>query len=351
MNYFCDICNKKYASYRSLWNHNKSYHVIDKKVARQDKDPFYYCSKCNHKYVNKYSLQSHIKLNKCITIEKTNNTTITQIPIQTIDKQINVVNNDETKLKLEQTKLEIEKIKLEQIKEEKEILKLKLDAKLNTNINTNTNYNNNIKNINNLLNSNNTNSNNNVTNNFKIYNLGSENVLETLTLAEKKEIIKSRFSCLETATEIISCGKYSQFKNVIFTNLKDEFAYKYDKNLNKFICGNKNEIMSEFIDERLGNIKEIFDELNETNKIDSKTKKLIQDFFNQMDDESKYTDQASGKTWKNFRKYKEHNIKILIYNNSDKNTQDLAIILGDPDVDFDLNEDFDNENIKESLDV
>jgi hypothetical protein len=70
-----------------------------------------------------------------------------------------------------------------------------------------------------------------------------------------------------------------------------------------------------------------------------------------MDRKAKLSILNSKSLEKNFRKYKEHNIKILIYNNSDKNTQDLAIILGDPDVDFDLNEDFDNENIKESLDV
>ncbi len=53
----------------------------------------------------------------------------------------------------------------------------------------------------------------------------------------------------------------------------------------------------ELIDERLGNIKEIYEELNETNKIDPNTKKLIQDFMDKMDDDSKYIDTTSGKTW------------------------------------------------------
>lgn len=353
MSYLCNVCNKEYSSYQSLWNHNKTYHIIKKKIAKQINDPFYYCTKCNSKFVNKYTLQSHIKLNKCIDLnnylELNQSQKISapvpipvpvQIPVQT--QEINTINNDEIKLKLEQTKLEMEKIKLEHIRleiekidKEKEFLEFKINNKLATN--TNTNSNNSVKSINNLLNSNNTNSNNNITNNFKIYNLGSENVLETLTLAEKKEIIKARFSCLETATEIITCGKYNQFKNIILTNLKDEYAFKFDRKLNKFICGDKNEIMSEFIDERLGNIKEIFEELDETNKIDPQTKKLINDFFTQMDDdESKYTDQSSGKTWKNFRTFKEHNVKVLVYNNSDQNTKDLAIILGDKKINTDV---------------
>ena len=361
MSHVCNFCNKSYSSYQSLWNHNKTYHVTEKKIARQLKDPYYYCDKCNGKFVNKYTLQSHKKLNKCSIIQQPNQ----QIQHQT-QQNISLINNDEVKLKLrlvdvELKKLEIEKskidneklkiemekskIEIEKIKEEKEFLKLKLNNK----ISTNSNCNNSIKNINNLLNSNNTNSNNNITNNFNICALGFENILETLTLAEKKEIIKAKFSCLETATNIINCGKHNEFKNIILTNIKDEYAYKYDRKEKKFICGNKDEIMSDFIDERLDNIKEIFEELDETNKIDQQTKKLIQDFFNQMDDESKYTDQTSGKTWKNFRAYKEHKVKILIYNNGDKITKDLAIILGEPDIEPDITDK--NKNIIEPLNV
>lgn len=67
--------------------------------------------------------------------------------------------------------------------------------------------------------SNNVNSNN-VTNNFTIIPLGRENVSELLTLIEKKEILKSKFSCLESVVDLIHCGKYDQYKNIIITNLK-----------------------------------------------------------------------------------------------------------------------------------
>jgi hypothetical protein len=75
------------------------------------------------------------------------------------------------------------------------------------------------------------------------------------------------------------------------------------------------------------NIKEIYDELSTTNKIDNSTKKLIQDFLNKMEDEEKHTDDADGTTYSNFKSYKQQKVKILIYNNVDKISCDLAVIL------------------------
>ena len=82
--------------------------------------------------------------------------------------------------------------------------------------------------------------------------------------------------------------------------------------------------MTELIDERLENIREIYEELSDTKKIDDKTKKLIQEFLEQMDNTDKYIEQSTGVTYKNFRAYKEHKVKILIYNNLDKISKDLV---------------------------
>ena len=49
-----------------------------------------------------------------------------------------------------------------------------------------------------------------------------------------------------------------------------------------------------------------------------------------MTDEEKYIEDSENTTYKNFRTYKEHKVKILIYNNMDKISQDLAIILDKP---------------------
>jgi hypothetical protein len=209
------------------------------------------------------------------------------------------------------------------MKEEKEILKLKIQLKSTSTPNT---TNNNINNINNLLNSNNTNSNN----IFNILSIGRENIQELLSIIEKKTIIDSRFSCLEELVKIIHCGEYNQFKNILITNLKDKYAYKFDSTQNKFVCVSKNEIIHELVDERLENIREIFEELSTTSKINDSTKRLIREFLDKMTHEDKYTEDIEGSTYKNFRTYKEHKVKIIIYNNLDKISKDLAIILDKP---------------------
>jgi hypothetical protein len=324
----CDICKKKYASYHSLWIHNKKYHLTNTKTNNINIDDTI-CLDCNRILKNKYLLKKH--LSRC-HIKKYNDANNIQQKIININNDKNNDNSIELKLKIKLAEIEAQKfkdekesqkLKLEQIEKEKEILKLKL--KLNK-IKSNTN--NNIKNINNQLLNNSNNTINNITNNFQIIGLGKENLLETLTNSEKKEIIKSRYGCLERIVDITHCGKYNQFKNIIITNLKDDYAYKYDDKQKKFICIDKNEIMTEFIDERLGNIRELYEELSKTDKIDNKTKTIIQDFLEQMDATDKFIDE-SGITYKNYRTYKEHKVKILIYNNTDKITQDLAIVLDD----------------------
>ena len=70
--------------------------------------------------------------------------------------------------------------------------------------------------------------------------------------------------------------------------------------------------------------------MTEKNKINNSTKELIKEFLDKMTNEDKYTENIEGTTYKNFRTYKEHRVKILIYNNMDKISQDLAIILDKP---------------------
>ena len=100
------------------------------------------------------------------------------------------------------------------------------------------------------------------------------------------------------------------------------------------------------------NIREIYEELSETKKLDTRTKKLdtrtkklIQDFLEKMNDKTRYIED-NGISYKNFRAYKEHKVKILIYNNSDKISKDLAIILEEP---LNINENNINENNENNI--
>ena len=178
-------------------------------------------------------------------------------------------------------------------------------------------------------------------NNFNIISIGREDICDILTHMEKKEILDSRYSCLEKIVDLVHCGKYNQFhafqarapkgvKNIIITNLKDKYAYKYDSVKKKFICIDKDEAISDLIDERLENIRELYEELSTTNKINDFTKQIIKEFLDKMTQEDKYVAMENEKSYKNFRSYKEHKVKILIYNNYDKISKDLAIIFDKP---------------------
>ena len=184
MVYNCDKCKKEYSSYQSLWIHNKKYHINKIETIITNTVNTIKCNHCDKIFKTKYILNNHLKI---CHIKKFNDNLIN------IEKS----NNDELNLEL---------IKLEQIKEQKEILKLKIQLKSTSIPNT---TNNNINNINQLLNnSNNTNSNN----VFNILTIGRENIEEILSQLEKKTILNSRFSCLEELVKIIHCGEYNQFR-------------------------------------------------------------------------------------------------------------------------------------------
>ena len=61
-----------------------------------------------------------------------------------------------------------------------------------------------------------------------IFLFNTINLLNVLTYEQKQQIMKSRMNSLEKIVEITHCGEMNQFKNIIVTNLKDNFAYRYD---------------------------------------------------------------------------------------------------------------------------
>jgi len=92
-----------------------------------------------------------------------------------------------------------------------------------------------IKNSN--VNSNNTinNINNNIINNINLIGFGKdeEELLKTLTMNEKKQIMYANYRCLDKLVEIVHCGKYDQFKNIIISNIKDNYLKKLYNRFNK----------------------------------------------------------------------------------------------------------------------
>ena len=315
MDFLCNICNKYYSSYKSLWNHNKKFHILQESIKTENglkktdisliktcKNPKQFpCKICNKIYYNKNSRWSHMQ--KCT---------------------INIVSDKD---------LEIEKIRLEKLKEENKLMKLKiklqgmkrLDNKTFKAVNKylmDRSYNINSNNINNT--------NNTITNNYQLLSIGSEQLKEALSLKDKKAIINSKLCALEKIVEIAHCGNYNKFKNIIITNLKDNFAYKYEESKGYFIITTKNEVFNDLVSYRITDIEEIYDELSSANKIDSKTKELIQNFLDKIQNEDQpFIDQNEDIKYPNYKSYKINNIKILLYNNQDKITKDIALLFSD----------------------
>ena len=128
----------------------------------------------------------------------------------------------------------------------------------------------------------------------------------------------------------IELEPHNKFKNIVITNLKDNFAYKYDENKGYFITTTKNEVFNDLVSYRITDIEEIYDELSSANKIDDKTKELIQNFLDKIQNEDQpFTDHNEDIQYLNYKSYKINNIKILLYNNQDKITKDIALLFSD----------------------
>jgi hypothetical protein len=126
--------------------------------------------------------------------------------------------------------------------------------------------------------------------------------------------------------EIVHCGEMDQFKNVAITNLKDNYAYRYDETKGFFITVPKNNLFDEIVSMRVTNIEEIYDEMKDTNRINERTKNVIKGFLEKMEDE--HTPFYDNETkYENFKACKKDKIKIILYNNQEKITQDIATMI------------------------
>ena len=296
----CNICNKIYKSYKSLWNHNKKYHingvfqsmpiVIPCIPTVLQKD--FLCKFCSNNYSTRQNKWKHEQ--KC----------------QPKHNKAQQEKEENDKKRLE---LEIIKENNIRLKEEARILNLKLKLQKSEKVDNITlkklnklllERHNRIKNSNvNSLN-NNTINNNHIVNNFQLIGFGKEEVTETLTKQDKKLIINARYNSLDKLIEIIHCGKYNQFKNIIITNMNNNYMYKYDDKVGHFVLSTKTDILNSLIDYRLDDLEIIYNDLLEKNKLDENTKDIIEKFINKINHcESKYTD-YEGKEHDNYKQYK-----------------------------------------------
>ena len=317
----CEICIKEYSCYKSLWNHNKKFHtnsviqcipnVVNSIPQRSPEIIKYTCKNCKKEYSSRQNRWKH-------------------------EQKCNVIASELDKIKEETKQKEIELlVKKEQnliLKHEEKILRLKLKLEKSDKIDNVTvrqlnkrliQRNNLIKNS--TVNSHNTQ--NNIVNNFNLIGFGKEDVIEKLTNQEKKLIMNAKYSSLDKLINIVHCGKYNQFKNIIITNMKDNYMYKYDDKVGHFILSTKADVLNSLIGYGLDDLEIIYNDLLERNKLDENTKDIIEKFINKINyDQSRYTD-YDGKKHDNYKEYKINEVKILLYNNQDKITNDISLLL------------------------
>jgi hypothetical protein len=306
--YSCQICTKEFANSNSLSNHNRKFHTELRDYNRvKNSDNLYKCRKCENAYKTYQSRWRHE--------QKCKPKTDTDIQLEHLTEKLEM----KDQIISLQNKLLIKKTS--EIRTFKSVNKVLMARSKEYMLNKSNNSNslNTINSHNNIT--------NNITNNIQqICNVGNEDMINILTPEEKIIIMNSRMKALEKLIEITHCGENPQFKNVVITSLKDDFAYKYDSNKGFFITVKKDVVLDDIIYYRTLNIEEIYEELKHGNKINSRTKETIQRFLDKCESDEPFED-PHGIKYPNFKTYKKDSIKILLYNNLEKITRDISQLI------------------------
>ena len=263
MEYFCKICNKKYVSYKSLWNHNSKFHkenVITKCIPNENMLP-----KCNQKNEN---------INNCTICNKL----LSNRHSRWRHEQICKKKIEENKNKMNKMKEEIKK----EIENEMNFLKEELKTLKNT-----------PKNINNgtIINNNN-----------YIIPLYQQNLKEVLKMSDKLDIMNSGSQAHVKLTNIIYKNpEYEKFRDVYITNMTNDIGYMYDGKEKRYIVKTKKDILNDYGHERFSDIELLYLELADkipSKKLD-KMKEMVKNYFNN----------------EKFKESKHKEMLISLYNN------------------------------------
>jgi hypothetical protein len=289
----CELCNKIYSSRSSLSNHKKIYHDNDFKRAKNIDDNLYYCRHCDKKFKNRNSRWVHEK--KC-NIEKSNKELE---KILEENKQLKKEISLKNKVITVQDKLI--NVKSLATKSFKAVNKVLMDRSYTNNTTNNTNI-------------------------LQIYNIGNENIVETMKIKDKLNILNAGHKSFNKLIETVHCGEYEEFKNIIITNVKGDIAYKYNSDKGYFIPVEMKDVLDDIFRCRIYDLEEIYNEMNDANKITEKTKQIIKDFIEKCESEDPYVDEY-GKKYPNFKEYNKYSIKIILYKSNDKIKKDIVVKL------------------------
>jgi hypothetical protein len=274
--YKCDVCNKFYKNYKSLWKHNYIFHkqnvIINDDIVTNNVTKITTNLNCN--YCNKLlaSRQSKNRHENHYCKEK---------------NKINIIN----KIENQDNKIEILIETVNKLKKENELIKKMKTNKSNTKINTQNN-----------------NNNNGIINNIHINALGHESIIAKLTEKEKIDLLTcSLFKetpHIELIRKIYNNDKFMEDRNTMITNLQTKSCLAYNNKTKKFEAKNKKDHIDSLIDYRQQDIKDLFEDMQDNKKIKPHHKQIIETYIDNIDDIKKS---------ETYKKNKEE-IIYIIYN-------------------------------------
>lgn len=293
--FICKICNKKYKSYQSLWNHNRKFHPnlnhneqnmsISMSILShsEQNNKLFKCEFCNKQYKHIQSKNRHQK--KCTLVYKNK--------CEILEKE-----NKELKNKYKEHNTEIKELKDQLLEMMNKQCKMHHQTFNKIQNQLTNNFYSSIENYNNYT--------------FNIVQLGQEDLVNTLSKKEQLKVLNKKYKSLNYLVDYIHCNdKFPEFNNVIITNLQNNIAYKYDLDKQKFIAIKKDELIDDIIYYRMGDLEEFYD--IHLNYLDTKTKNIITDIINKMDGNNKFINK------------KKNEIKLILYNNKNDTTDGVYL--------------------------
>jgi hypothetical protein len=302
--YNCNICDKSYKHRQSLNNHKRKCHNPNIIISSSSHNPNiiisssykneqakYKCNFCEKEYKhyqNKWRHQKKCELLKQKETEelKKENEELKSMLIKKEEETLKKENENTKKIEKQEREMKQLKKQLLQLINKKGKIHYKTLQKINNQNNIETQ--NNIQNIN-------------------IIGFSNENLDQLFSSHEKYLILKKRYMCLNHLIEYTHFNKkYPELNNIKITNLKDNIAHKYNDEKKQFIATTKDELIADLINERMHDIEDFtFDDVA-YNKLDERNKDIIKDLYKQFMDDDDFIDK------------RKEQLKLLIYNNSDK---------------------------------
>ncbi len=303
--FICDLCDKNYTSYQSIWNHFKKFHpdnleepikkpleilpnppeLLKKPLELLKNTPDslnvnnHTCEYCKRVFTRKDNLVRHIN-NKCKKKDL-------------IINEYEILKKENIELK-EQIQKQTNNMQLEMDELRKQLLDL-----MNKNCKVHHKTYKRIKNQTNIQNQ--TNGNVIGTINNYIVNLGSEKVNELLSAQDKLNILQHKGQAIYKCIEYVHFNdKYPQWKNVVIQNNRTNEALLFDTELNCFKLVSKEELINDIIEYRTCDIEDFLEEFRD--KLDDHNINIIEKYLEDRGESS----------------YIRDKVKNLIYNNRHK---------------------------------